>query len=514
MNPILTVNNYGVFEFRNPTPEISEALESFGFVKDKITKLWTTRYPGIAYQASQYAEIRIKQALERMKRTREASRSLSGESKLRKPPSGFSYFPYQISGVEFLKKHKKALLADEPGSGKTIMTAGLINECMEIWNVLILCPASLRLNWEKELNKWLIDPLGNLDIVSYDSAWRSKHFSRLMEQKYDIVVMDEAHYIKHDTSKRSMAAQALSKNAERIVMLTGTPVENTPSDVFPILHTLNEKMFPDFMSFARRYCGAFLQEVRIKGRLKKVWNTSGSSNEQELQDILRSTMMIRRLKKDVLPQLPKKIHQIIEIENKEKVVKAEANVWKTVCHKVGFEEALTQLENGGGVAFSEMAGIRQELALTKIPYVVEHLDNLLKSVDKVVVFAHHKAIVQALMESLEGYNPVKLVGGMSDQAKNESVEHFQTDPSCRVFVGNFLAAGVGHTLTASSNVVHVEYPNAKPAMYSQAEDRCCRIGAKADSVLVQHIVLNGSLDVHFANKIVRKQEIADKILDI
>lgn len=511
--PTLKTNSFGVFEFHSPTPELEKSLAEWGFVVDKTTKLYSTRKPSVAYRASQYAENRTRIALERMNATKTASWSLSSETKLRTPPSGLSYKPFQISGIEFMKKYKFVLNADQPGSGKTIQTAGLINECPEIWNVLILCPASLRLNWEQELQKWLIDDIGRIEVVSYDSAWREQNFSRLSSENWDLIVMDEAQYVKDGKSKRSMAAQSLAISVPRLVLLTGTPVDNVPSDLFPLLHTLRPKMFPDFTQFAIRYCGAFLQEITVRGRTKKVWNTSGSSNEEELQDILRSTLMIRRLKKDVLPQLPKKIRQIIEIENNEKAVKVEDRAWKSVCEEVGYAEALKQLEDGVGVAFSEMAGVRKEVALAKVPYVLDFVENLLKSVDKIVLFAHHKDVVSALMEGLKAYNPVRLVGGMNDKDKNESVVRFQNDQSVKVFVGNIKAAGVGLTLTASSTVVFAEVVGV-PAQMEQAEDRCCRIGAAVDSVLVYHLVLNGSLDVKMVRKLVEKQEVADKILDV
>lgn len=511
--PILKANRFGVFELHEPTEESARELKGMGFRKDKTTRLLSTRSPVVAYKALQYAEPRTRTALERLNETHAASRALHGASCLKSPPGALSYFPYQVAGVEFLRDHKKCLLADEPGSGKSRMTIGLVNECPEIRKVLILCPASLRLNWHQELAKWLIEPLTVLEVVSYDSAWRAGHFQRLIDQPFDLVVMDEAHYIKNDESKRSMAAQALAKSAPRVVLLTGTPVENVPSDLFPLLHTLVPKMFPDFMPFAIRYCGAFLQEIKVRGREKKVWNTNGASNEQELQDILRSTVMIRRLKRDVLPQLPKKVRQIIEIENSEASVGQEQETWKLVCHEIGYDEALAQLESGIGPAFTEMAGVRQEVALSKIPYVVEHVENLLRAIDKVVVFAYHKAVVAALMEGLAAYNPVQHVGGMTDRAKDEAVKTFQTDETCRVFVGNIKSAGVGITLTASSTVVFAELLSV-PSQMSQAEDRCCRIGTTADSVLVQHIVLNGSLDVHFARKLVTKQEVSDLILDL
>ena len=513
MQPTLKANSFGVFEVHNPSKDLEPKLVEWGFVIDKTTKLYSTRKPSVAYKASEYAENRTRLALERMNATKTASWSLSSETKLRTLPSGFSYLPYQIAGVEFLKEHKKVLLADQPGLGKSCITIGLINECPEIWNVLILCPASLRLNWEQELQKWLIDDIGRIEVVSYDSAWREQNFSRLSSENWDLIVMDEAQYVKDGKSKRSMAAQSLAISVPRVVLLTGTPVDNVPSDLFPLLHTLRPKMFPDFTQFAIRYCGAFLQEIYVKGRQKKVWNTSGSSNEEELQDILRSTLMIRRLKKDVLPQLPKKIRQIIEIENAEKAVKAEDKAWKSVCKEVGYDEALKQLEDGAGVAFNAMAGARKEVALAKVPYVLDFVENLLKSIDKLIIFAHHKDVVSALMEGLKVYNPVRLVGGMNDKDKNASVVSFQNDQSVKVFVGNIKAAGVGLTLTASSTVVFAEVVGV-PAQMEQAEDRCCRIGATVDSILVYHIVLNGSLDVKMVRKLVEKQSTADKILDV
>ena len=139
-----------------------------------------------------------------------------------------------------------------------------------------------------------------------------------------------------------------------------------------------------------------------------------------------------------------------------------------------------------------------------MPYVIEFVENLLQSVGKIVVFAHHKAIVDDLMAGFEKYNAVKLVGGMSDKDKNISVERFQNDKDVRVFVGNLKAAGVGLTLTASSTVVFAEIISV-PAQMVQCEDRCCRIGATTDSILIYHLVLQGSLDVHFVKRLVEKQ---------
>lgn len=512
--PILKMTPAGIFEIHCPTADLITELKQKGFKRDRYTKLYSTRHPSVAYEFIQYAEKRTESTLRAFKKTNMSSRSLSSNFETKKLKNGFSYFPYQVAGIEFMKDNKRCLCADEPGTGKTIMTAGVINENPEIRKVLVLCPASLRLNWIQELEKWLNEPLDILDVVSYDSSWRGKNSEERRGLHYDLIVMDEAHYLKNATSKRSMAAQRLAnKNESRVILLTGTPVMNRPKDIFTLLKILKPNMFPDFRAFAMRYCSSFLQEIYVRGRPKKIWNDNGSSNEEELQDILRSTLMIRRLKKDVLPQLPKKVRQIIEIENNEDSVKHESNKFESLCNSLGYDEALKALNEGSPVIFNEMAGERQSVALSKIPFVIEHVENLLLSEKKVVLFAHHRSIVDQLMAGLKTHNPVKVVGGMTEKAKNESVVAFQNDPECRIFVGNIQAAGVGLTLTASSTVVFAEL-DMVPSTMSQAEDRCCRIGATADSILVQHIVLNGSLDVKLARMLVKKQEVADLILDI
>lgn len=488
-----------------------------GFIA--VNGAFFTRSPSVAYQCIEYARNGTESALRAAKKTSLASRSLEGFSTLRKHPRGFSYFPYQVAGIEFMKWKKRCLNADEPGTGKTIQIAGLINET-DVKRVLVLCPASLRLNWIQELEKWVFRELEHVEIVSYDSAWRKRYFGKLMDSRFDMVVMDEAHYLKNEGSKRSKAALALSANVERVVLLTGTPVMNRPRDVYMLLKIVRPGMFPEFLPFATRYCQAYLQEISFwdswakKRRIKKIWNTDGASNLEELQDILRSTVMIRRLKSEVLPQLPKKIRQIVTVPiDKSKDIKEESEIWEKLCKEIGYEEALKRLTTGGSVMLEEMAKARQKIALTKASHVLDYVTNLLESIDKVVVFAHHRAVVDALMDGFSDYAPVRFVGGMSEKAKDASVRAFQNDPDTRVFVGNIQAAGVGITLTAASTVVFAELAFV-PSLMSQAEDRCCRIGAVSDSVHVQHIVLDGSLDVHLAKMLVQKQDIADRLLDL
>lgn len=475
--------------------------------------VFTLRSPSVADNFADYAENGAEMALRAFKTTKTAGRALYPVSTILGPFPGQNYLPYQQAGIEFMVERPNVLLADPPGLGKTIEIAGTLNQ-LRSPRVLIVCPASLRLNWIQELQKWLSYAPESLEVVSVDSVWRKGVFSRLVATSFDFMAVDEAQYIKETDSKRSMACAALAAKAKRVVLMTGTPVKNRPRDAFHLLHILAPDIFPDYRQFALRYCAAFQQAIYVKGgRKRTIWNDNGSSNLEELNDILRSTIMLRRSKEDALPQLPRKRRQLIEVEGAAKEVKAEKAAWEEVCVSVGYEEALRQMEAGAGIAFTEMASKRKTVSLSKIPFVVEHVSNLLDSGEKVILFAHHRDVISGLADGLKDYSPVTYVGGMNEKQKDEAKRRFMEDDACRVFIGNIQAAGTGLTLTVSSTVVFAEMSYC-PSDMEQCEDRACRIGQTAGSVLVQHIVLAGSLDVTMGKKLLEKQKIADIILDI
>jgi SWI/SNF-related matrix-associated actin-dependent regulator 1 of chromatin subfamily A len=406
------------------------------------------------------------------------------------------------------------------GLGKTVQAIGLINALAgEAKNVLVVCPASLRINWKRELKKWLTVKI-QAAVMSYEQATKFVFFNT-GKWNWDLAIFDEAHYLKNPDAKRTQAC--LDIKAARRVFLSGTPIQNRPIEIWPILHAIDPAAWGSRHAFGLHFCQGHQrqQRVRFKRRdgtmgvkIATVWNYDGASNLPELRERLRSACMVRRTKKEVLKDLPPKIRQIIELPN-DAVVPAdllEKMERITEKHVLPINaQTVEELQSGDLGDFDKLASLRHEQALQKVPMVVEHVKDLLESVDKVVIFAHHRDVIFALVEALPEYGTGQLHGGMMDVHKQFAVDAFQNDPGCRVFIGQIQAAGVGITLTAASTVVFAEL-DWVPGNMSQCEDRCHRIGQK-DSVLVQHLVLEKSLDAVLAKALIRKQAIIDQALD-
>ena len=447
-------------------------------------------------------------------------------------PEGLAYLPFQRAGIAFALARPSCLIADAMGLGKTIEALGVINADTSIRQVLVVCPASLKLNWLREAERWLVRPLrvhianakhwptdADMLIVNYDIL--HVHAARIVATEWDLLIADEVHLVKNPKARRSKAFYAI--RARRKLPLTGTPILNRPIELFPIINFLDPAGWPSFFPFAQRYADAH------QGAFG--WDFSGASHLDELQDRLRSTIMVRRLKSEVLTELPAKRRQIIEItaNGAAGVVARERQAWtaqedrtnalrdavelaKATDDPAEYERAVSALQAGTRAAFAELARLRHETALAKVPKIIEHIAGALDGgTEKLVVFGHHHDVIAQLAEATSEYGAVVLTGETPLPARQAAVDRFQTDPSCRIFIGSITAAGVGLTLTAASHVLFAEL-DWVPANLSQAEDRCHRIGQRA-SVLVQHLVLDGSLDATMARRIVAKQEIIDRALD-
>jgi SNF2 domain-containing protein/helicase-like protein len=264
--------------------------------------------------------------------------------------------------------------------------------------------------------------------------------------------------------------------------------------------------------------GEFVYDIEVEGNHNYFAN-----------GCLVSNCMVRRLKGDVLKELPPKRRQVIEMpaNGAGQAVAAEMSAWRSHEDRIAelrlsvelakasddimvYRAAVAKLQEGIRASFTEMAKLRHDTAVAKVPYVVEHIKDCLDSGEKLLVFAHHLDVIDAIVKEFPG-KVVKLDGRDSMEARNASVERFQKDPTIKLFVGGIMAAGVGLTLTAASHAVFAEL-DWVPANITQGEDRLHRIGQR-NSVLIQHLVLEGSLDARMVRILVEKQEVIDRALD-
>ena len=475
--------------------EVAEA----GFKWDDAFRQWWATDLAIADKLFKYAE---GQALEKLEDRRSAFLdSIAHDAELDTAdivPDGLELLPYQKAGVAFITKRVNSLVGDDMGLGKTVEAIVACN----VWrpaSVLVLCPASVVINWQSEFDKWgLVDGL-ELCVLSYTKAARAEYLRSLL-RPWGVLILDEAHYLKNYKAKRTKAVlKHLVGRAARVVALTGTPIPNKPREIFPIVSSLAPDLFGrSFDGFAKRYCDAHFDDFGY-------WNTDGSSNLTELQDKLRSTIMIRRQKEDVLRELPAKRYQTIVFDSDaDKTARAAKLSDKPELNDLGGYDI-------EGSELGDMATQRRELGVAKVPKVLAHVRDVLQSEDKALVFAHHKDVVRLLAEGLAEFGVVTLTGETASEKRGEVVRDFQ-EGKARVFIGNIQAAGVGITLTAASVVIMAEL-DWTPASMDQAIDRAHRIGQRR-SVLVQLLVLDGTLEAYIADVYKAKREVVKSALDI
>lgn len=427
-------------------------------------------------------------------------------------PEGLKMLDFQRAGVEYIADHPNCILGDEMRLGKTVQAVGLINILEEIKNVLVICPCSLKINWEREIAKWLTRAQVKICIINYDVI--HKYEDSLKSQEWDLIIFDEAHYLKNKKAKRTQVA--LSIPAKRLLFMTGTPVPNRPIELFPILEKLDpEKWEGREFNYAKQFCRAFRDQY---GK----WNYKGASNLDELQDYLRSKFMVRRLKKDVISQLPEKRRQVIELPGKSD--SSEIVEWKSRAERIAelrkaikekhegasYETLVKELKVETDIAFTKMSKLRHDTAIAKLPQAIQHLEDMLDDVSKIIVFAYHRDVIEKTHAHFKNKSVI-LYGGMSGESKEAAIRRFQTCDSCSIFIGQINAAGVGISLAAANVAVFVE-SDWVPGTIDQAENRMELIGKK-ESLLIQHLVLAGSLDAIMAKAVVNKQENINKALD-
>ena len=423
-------------------------------------------------------------------------------------------YPFQKKGVAFIEaKDGRALIADEQGLGKTIEALAWLQLHPEKRPAIIVVPAAVKLNWEREALVWMDGPkiqvlsgtkadvplTGDIIIINYDilSAWLKK----LQQYSAEVIVLDEVHYLKNSKTKRTKAVKMLAKKIPHVIALSGTPIVNRPVEMYNALKLVDYTVVPDFWTYAQRYCAA-----RHNGF---AWDFSGASNTEELHEKLTNTIMLRRLKKDVLNDLPDKIHTLlpIEIDNPAEYEHAEKDFISWVLKNRG-RDAARRASNAE--AFAQIEALKQLAIKGKMKQAIEWIENFLNTDGKLVVFATHRNTVDTLTQRF-GNRAVKVDGSVSGQARQVAIDRFQNDESCRLFVGNIRAAGIGLTLTAASNVAFLELPWT-PGELTQAEDRCHRIGQK-NAVSIYYLIASGTIDEKIARMLDSKRKVLDSVLD-
>ena len=436
-------------------------------------------------------------------------------------------YPYQAEGVRITLEKNRVLIADEMGLGKTIQALAYLQARKDLRPAVIVCPASLKINWLRECEKFLEDcpenqavalsgktpeeTQGSIFIINYDIL---KEWQPVLKPK--AVIGDEAHYIKNTRSNRSKAFKKLCKNAESVILLTGTPVLNRPIELYPLLNLLAPHEFGNYIAYGKRYCAGHQKEIITRGGIPRVvWDFTGRSHLDELNQKLKSTVMIRRLKKDVLKDLPPKQYAVVKVEisNQDAYIKAERAFISWLAEQVrkGVYDGKRLNAALKAEALVKINYLKQIAAYGKLNIAIDWIKDFLESGEKLVVFAHHRELIVRIAKQFPG---CAVVAGDTKNRMDE-VDRFQNDPNCRLFIGSIEAAGVGLTLTAASNVAFLEYP-WRPADFDQAVDRLHRIGQKS-SVTAWCLIANidgiKTIDEKIITILQKKRETIDAIVD-
>jgi hypothetical protein len=361
--------------------------------------------------------------------------------------------------------------------------------------VLIICPATLKINWKREIENYSnksiyivegknFNPDADFVIINYDIIknfhdTKKKGESKILNSNFDLVIIDEAHYIKNATAQRTKLINDLVKKVDRLWLLTGTPMTSRPIDYFNLLSLIESPVAKNWMAYAIRYCQGYQFSVGPR----KVWNVMGASNLEELRD-RTSNLVLRRLKENVL-DLPEKIITPVYLRLKSK------NYEDIMGEYYDWYDKHPEESKSLTVQFTKLTKIRQVIADEKIAHTIELAENIIEQGKKVIVFCNFTDSLNKICEHF-GKSAVKVDGSMSKPERQHSVDSFQDNEKIKVFVGNIKAAGVGITLTSAEAVIMNDL-SFLPSDHSQAEDRAYRYGQK-NNVLVYYPIFENTIE--------------------
>jgi SWI/SNF-related matrix-associated actin-dependent regulator 1 of chromatin subfamily A len=419
---------------------------------------------------------------------------------------------HQKEAIEKLVKNKKFILADDMGLGKTTST---IIAALETGakKVLIVCPASLKINWQREIanysdrtvyiaeGKKFSDEhdfvIVNYDILKNFHDTKDKEKSEIMKINFDLVIMDEAHMISNPQAQRTKIANDIASKSNRVWLLSGTPMTSRPMNYYNLLNLVDSPVAMNWMAYAKRYCNGFQFSV---GK-RKVWNVTGASNLDELRE-RTSTHILRRLKEDVL-DLPEKIITPVYLRLKSK------DYEELMGEYFNWYDQNPEESSSLTIQFSKLMKVRKVIAQEKINNTIELAENIIEQGKKVIIFTNFTDTLNQIYNHF-GKSAVYLDGSCSKFHRQNAVDEFQTNDKIKVFVGNLKAAGVGITLTSAEAVIMNDL-SFVPAEHSQAEDRSHRIGQK-NSTSVYYPLFENTIEGAIYDILNRKKKIISTVM--
>ncbi|MFB5606299.1 MAG: DEAD/DEAH box helicase, partial [Nitrosarchaeum sp.] len=418
---------------------------------------------------------------------------------------------FQKEGLDFLLKSSgNALLADEMGLGKTVQTLSYVATEKQTFPVLVVAPLVTLNNWEREISKFMkkksrngriVDsesststiirtgkskdlPVTDFYIINYELLY--KRLGDLSKLNIKTIVCDEVHNLRSKTTQKYKAVKKLAAlpSVSYRLGLSGTPIYNRGSEIWPIVDILRPGLLGSFKEFCEYFC-----YVNEKGKAIVLENKRAS-----LRNELQKHVMLRRKKSDVLKELKDKVRY-------KEVIDADTDYYFDELGKIWSK--LEEEQKDAETAFDKSASYqraiqseRQIAGVAKLPHVINFVKNIMEIEESVVVFCHHKVIHKLLHESLGEFSPVSIIGGQSDKARQASIDKFQKGES-KLMIAGLRAGNVGINLTRAKYVIFAEL-DWSPAIHRQAEDRLHRIGQK-NTVFAYYLIGNGTLDDHVAN---------------
>jgi len=441
-----------------------------------------------------------------------------------------SLYSFQKEAVAFLKDtNGRGIIAYEMGLGKTVIALAFVHS-YSLYPVLVVCPKMLIHHWEREVHKFLknkevsilkndVQDIKDINIINYDRL--KKVVELFKENPFKTIIFDESHFLKNYKAARTRLAINISKKCEHVILLTGTPLLNRPIELYTQIKIVNPHLF-DYKNYTERYCNAEIVKIPTRNGIIEVRNVKGASNLDELKEKLKS-VMIRKLKKDVLTELPPKIVSVIPvtIENQnyqqllfspelfievqkyqEYIKKLEMNAEKEIITDIEQEFNKIRL-------YGMIEKLKQEAVRGKLEQACEFIENMLEQNEKVVVFVHHKFVVEELKKRFK--DALVITGETPPDERIKNLDEFRNNSEKQLLIASIRVAGYGLDLSVSNTAVFLEF-DWNYHTHLQCEDRLHRLG-QTQSVNIYYLVALNTIEEKICQLIDAKRKVVAGAID-